>query len=217
MLVERGRFQSIRELGRRLATIKEFAYDLVVVGANQLEVSRAIESKILELGARPIFKNYHGFPESVCISVNEVLIHGIPSKDSFFKPDDLVKIDLGFEYQGLCADSAFSKLLGSSELDRRLIKTAFFSLKAGVSIIKDGVRLDRVEREIGRRIRAAGFYTTSSFSGHGIGLKLHEEPAIFNDNFYPSQAKIRLREGMLLCIEPMLLQTNQGVRTLKDG
>lgn len=215
-IVKENEIKLVIQLGKYLAKIKEYAYDLIDVGSNALEVARLIEAKISEYG-KPTFKNYQGFPEAVCISVNQVLIHGIPKAEIIFKEGDLVKVDLGLTYAGFCGDTAFSKSLGENRLNKMLIKTAFNSLKAGLKKILPGVRVSKVEREIGRSIKKANFFTTNLYSGHGIGVKLHEDPAIFNDNFYPQQKKIFFKEGQLICIEPMILQTNRGTKVLADG
>lgn len=206
-----------RLLSQKLKAVKDLAFNEVVVGANAWDLARKVENKIKELGAYPCFKGYQGFPEAICVSVNEVMIHGIPTKHTVFQKGDLVKVDIGIAYKGLHGDTAFSKSLGDSLENDHLIECAQKACWAGIKTLRDGVSVAEVEQAIFRVISAYGFVTTKQYSGHGIGKKLHEDPAIFNVHFVKEQKHWILREGMVVCIEPMLLQEDEKIELLSDG
>lgn len=206
-----------RVLGQKLKRVKELAFQEVVVGARAWDLTKKVEAKIKELGATPCFKGYQGFPEAVCVSVNEVMIHGVPNKHTTFQAGDLVKVDIGIAYKGLHGDTAFSKSLGTSQENESLIECAKKACWAGIKTLRDGVSVAEVEEAIFKVIKTYGFLTTKLYSGHGIGKKLHEEPAIFNIPFLKQQKHWILRKGMVVCIEPMLLQGDESLELLSDG
>ncbi|WP_029512827.1 type I methionyl aminopeptidase [Mycoplasmopsis iners] len=198
-----------------LAEVKAILWDFIRPGVSLKELDSIAFNEIVKRGAQPAFKGLYGFPATACISVNEELIHGIPSEYKL-KEGDLVSIDLGCKYQGYNSDSAFTKGVGKiATQDQKLIDVAIEAFNAGLNAIKPGARVGDVSYAIGQVIRKHNLYTPNNFCGHGIGLALHEEPNIFNDG-HPKTGPL-LRDGMVICIEPMILQKNAKTKTKKDG
>ncbi|MXR13486.1 type I methionyl aminopeptidase [Mycoplasma flocculare] len=200
--------------GKILAEVKARVYDFVRPGISLKEVDRIAFQEIKKKNAKPAFLNYHGFPATICTSVNEVLIHGIPS-DYILQHNDLVSIDLGLSYNGFFVDSAFSKSLGENSENQKLINCAKQAFFAGFNAIKPGATTGDIGFAIANVIKSYGFFTPLEFSGHGIGKQLHENPNIYN--FGKPKKGIRLKNNMVICIEPMILQTSAKVEILKDG
>lgn len=194
---------NIKIAGQKLAIVKQLAYDLLVENANLAEVDKQIHQKILELGAKPAFLNYQGFPCVSCISVNEELIHGIPRK-YLLKKGDLVSFDVGLVYKNMYVDSAFSKSIGKNLENEKLIAIAKNAFYEGLKFCSPKFRIGDIEHAIGFYIQKKGMFTTMNYCGHGIGKKLHEEPYIFNSGLPNTKEKIV--NGMVFCIEPMILQ-----------
>ncbi|WP_406617490.1 type I methionyl aminopeptidase [Mycoplasmopsis adleri] len=197
-----------------LAEVKEVLYDFVRPGVSLKELDSIAFNEIVKRGAKPAFKGLYGFPATACISVNEELIHGIPS-DYVIKDGDIVKVDLGCNYQGYQSDSAFTKGVGNiSEDDKKIIRVAKEAFEAGLKAIKPGARVGDVSYAIGRVIEQNNLYTPSEYCGHGIGKAVHEDPNVFNDGF-PNTGPL-LRDNMVICIEPMILQGSAKVRLKKN-
>lgn len=166
----------------------------------------------------PSFLNYHGFPATICASVNDTLIHGIPT-NYLLKLGDLLSIDLGVCYQGYHADAAFSVIVGGSsynENGQKLINTANEALVAAIKKIKPGVLLSEISLTIYKIITNAGFFTTKEYAGHGVGRHLHEEPLILN-YLEPNIADISLQENMVIAIEPMIIEKTSKTFIVSDG
>ena len=167
-----------------------------------MELNDICEKIILEHGGLPACKGYEGFPTAVCASVNEVVIHGIPSKKQVLKNGDVVKIDIVASYKGYHGDSAYTYIVGEVSKDvEKLLKVTEEALYAGISKVKDGAHLGDVSAAIGDYIKPYGYGILENYTGHGIGREMHEEPAIFNYGT-PGSGPV-LKEGMVLCIEPM--------------
>ncbi|MEE3928343.1 type I methionyl aminopeptidase [Mycoplasmopsis ciconiae] len=197
-----------------LAEVKQVVYDFVRPGVSLKEVDQLAFNEIIARGAKPAFLGLYGFPATACISVNEQLIHGIPS-DYIIKDGDLVKVDLGCDYLGYKSDSAFTKAVGKvSNTDLKLIKVAQDSFYAGLNAIKKGATIGDISYAIGECIKKNGFYTPEEFCGHGIGRDLHEDPNVPNSG--KKGTGMTLRDGMVICIEPMITQCKR-IKTLKDG
>ncbi|OAB48649.1 type I methionyl aminopeptidase [Mycoplasmopsis gallinarum] len=198
-----------------LAEVKQILWDFIRPGVSLKELDSIAFNEIVKRGAKPAFKGLYGFPATACISVNEELIHGIPSEYKL-KNGDLVSVDLGCIYEGFNSDSAFTKGVGTiADEDQKLIDVAKKSFEAGLAAIKPGARIGDISYAIGKVIKENNLYTPSEFCGHGIGRNLHEEPNVFNDG-KPHTGPL-LRDGMVICIEPMIMQKNSRVRTKKDG
>lgn len=205
----------LREAGRIVALCHEAMKENVKPGVSTLELSKICEDIISKNGATPSFKGYGGFPESICASVNEVVVHGIPSKKQILKEGDIIAIDIGACYKGYHGDSAWSYAVGKiTDKDQLLMKVTHDALYAGLNVIKEGVHLGDVESAIGNYISQYGFGIVEQFTGHGVGRDLHEDPAIFN--FGTAGTGPVLKEGMVLAIEPMVNAGTKNVRILKD-
>ncbi|TCG10858.1 type I methionyl aminopeptidase [Mycoplasma todarodis] len=198
-----------------LAEVKQELKTLVRPGATGLELDTYAEKRIRELGGTPSFKGYMGFQHTLCISLNEDLIHGIPNNIKF-KDGDIVKIDMGAVYKGYHSDSAFTIGLGTiSKQDKKVIDVAEQSFYKGIDAIKPGARIGDIGHAIGSFVDSKGLYVPDDFTGHGIGSSLHEEPYIPNYG-NPGTGPL-LRDGMVICIEPMIMQDTEEVVILEDG
>ncbi|WP_438341291.1 type I methionyl aminopeptidase [Mycoplasma sp. 3341] len=198
-----------------LAEVKYLVYDFIRPGVSLKEIDSIAFKEIIARKAKPAFLGQYGFPNTCCISVNEELIHGIPS-DRVLQEGDLVKVDMGVIWNGMYSDSAFTKYVGSnpSEEDKKLIKVAKDAFYAGFNEVKVGNRIGDISAAIYRVIKANGMFTPEEFSGHGIGTELHEDPFVPNIGLKGTGPLIR--NGMAICIEPMILQGSANVKTLKD-
>ena len=205
----------LKEAGKIVALCHEEMKKHVKPGVSTWELSEICEKIILENNATPSFKGYGGFPAAVCASVNEVVVHGIPSKKQILKEGDIIALDIGACYKGYHGDSAWSYAVGKiSSKDEQLMKVTHDALFAGLSVIKEGVHLGDVESTIGQYISQYGFGIVEQFTGHGVGRDLHEDPAIFNFGT-PGTGPI-LKEGMVLAIEPMVNAGTKNVKILPD-
>ncbi|MBG0730808.1 type I methionyl aminopeptidase [Mycoplasma sp. 'Moose RK'] len=200
--------------GKLLAEVKQKVYDFVRPGVSLKELDAIAFREINAKNAQPAFLNYHGFPATICTSVNQTLIHGIPS-DYVLQKDDLVSIDLGLSYNGFFADTAFSKSLGENSENEKLISCAKEAFFAGFNAIKPGATTGDIGFAIEKVVKSYGFYTPREFCGHGIGRKLHEDPNIFNTG--KPRKGLKLANNMVICIEPMILQTSPEIKILKDN
>ena len=198
-----------------LASIKKIVKDAIRPGVSLKDLDSIAYNETVKRGAQPAFLGYQGFTGTICASVNEELIHGIPS-DRILKDGDLVSIDMGVKYQGYYSDSAFTVSVGKSTSENdMLIEVAEKAFAKGLDAIKPGATVGDVAFAIGQYIKKKGFYTTDQFSGHGIGSQLHEDPYVPNDG-HPNTGPV-LRDNMVICIEPMILQKSKKIKILKDG
>ena len=192
------------------------ARDMVRPGVSTKEIDTAIRHYIEKCGATPAFLGYGGFPASACISINDEVIHGIPSKDRILQEGDIVKIDTGATYQGYVGDSARTIPVGRvSEEAQRLIQVTRDSFFAGIEALKAGNRLGDVGSAIDTLVRNNGFSTVKRYVGHGIGTDMHESPDV--PNFGTPGRGIRLSQGMTLAIEPMVNVGTCEVKEMPDG
>ncbi len=206
----------LKEGGKILSNLLKEIEKLIIPGISTLELDKFAYEYILSYGAKPSFLNYNGFPASLCISINEVLIHGIPKKDLFIKDKDIVSIDAGVYYKGFHTDAARTFIVG--ELDKQIVKlveTTEKSFFEGIKHAKVGNRLSDISSAIEKTVTKAGFYVVREYVGHGIGRRLHEEPSIPNYG-KPGTGPI-LKAGMVFAIEPMVLQKSPRVATKADG
>lgn len=195
----------IRESGRILARVLKQIKQFIVPGITTKAVDQMAEELIKREGARPAFKGYRGFPASLCISLNEQVVHGIPS-DRKIAEGDLVSIDAGVDLEGFFTDAAFSMVVGrGKEVAHRLVMVTEESLFAGIKQVRSGQRIGDISFAIQKTIERAGFSVVRDFVGHGVGRALHEEPQI--PNFGKKHRGPVLEEGMVLAIEPM---ANEG-------
>lgn len=208
--------QLIKEASHIVALCLETLKGRIKPGMTTMELNDICEKIILENGCLPACKGYEGFPTAVCASINEVVIHGIPSNKQRLKNGDVVKIDLVASYKGYHGDSAYTYIVGEVSKDvEKFLEVTQGALYAGISKVKAGAHLGDVEAAIGDYIKPYGYGILENYTGHGIGREMHEEPAIFNYGI-PGSGPI-LKEGMVLCIEPMVCMGTNKVRVLKDG
>jgi methionyl aminopeptidase len=201
--------------GRIVARVLDEMRSLVSPGARTGDLDAFAERRTRELGAKPAFKGYRGYPASVCISVNEEVIHGIPS-DRVLCEGDLVSLDFGVLYDGFYGDAARSYPVGRvTPLAERLIAAAEASFHSGLEALVEGGRVSDISHAVQRRVEADGFSVIRSFVGHGIGHALHEEPQV--PNFGLPGRGPRLRRGLVLAIEPMIAAGDWDVEILDDG
>ena len=171
---------------------------------------------ILSKNAKPAFLGYQGFPAGICASVNEVVVHGIPSKKQILKAGDIIGVDVGVEYDGYFADAAKTFGVGNiSEAAKRLIEVTLEALRRGIAEAKEGNCIGDISWAVQSHAEANGFSVVRTFVGHGIGKKLHEDPEI--PNFGEPHKGMRLENGMALAIEPMVNAGLKEVKILKDG
>ena len=206
----------MRKAGAIVAQILEEMAQMAKPGISTGELDRFAESRIKDLGAKPAFKGYNGFPGCVCISVNEEVVHGIPSPKRKLKDGDIVGLDFGVIYDGWYGDSARTVGVGKiSPAAQKLIDTTRESLRLGIEQCVAGNRLFDIGFAIQGHVEKEGYSVVREFVGHGIGRALHEEPQV--PNYGPKGKGIPLKVGMVLAIEPMINAGGQAVRVLDDG
>ena len=214
--------KSLREINlmkkssRIVGTVLKEINDLIKPGMSTKDLDDFAEKRIREMGAVPSFKGYHGFPGSICSSINNEVVHGIPNKNKIIKNGDLVKIDTGAYLDGFHGDSCISICVGEvSDIAKKLCEVAHQSLFAGLSKIKSGNTLLDVAGAIEDVVKVNGFSIVEDYTGHGVGRNLHEEPSVFNfrTNELPN---VVLREGMTLAVEPIVNQGSKYCKTLND-
>ena len=206
----------MKDAGRITGEALLVARDAVRPGVSTYEIDLAIRRYIEKCGATPTFLGYGGFPASACISINDEVIHGIPSKSRILREGDIVKIDTGATYHGYVGDSARTIPVGHvSEEAKRLMPVTRDSFWAGVEMLRPGNRLGDIGHAIDSLVVANGFSTVRRYVGHGIGTDMHESPDV--PNFGTPGRGIRLCAGMTLAIEPMVNVGSFEVRELPDG
>ena len=202
--------------GRITAEALEVARELVRPGISTKEIDTQIRRHIEKSGATPSFLGYGGFPGSACISVNEQVIHGIPSAKVILKEGDIVKIDVGARYRGYNGDSARTFPVGKvSDEALRLISVTEKSFYEAMKVARPGNRVGDLGFAVENFVISNGFSVVRDYVGHGVGKDLHEEPEI--PNFGRAGRGVRLYPGMTLAIEPMVNAGSHDVRVLKDG
>jgi methionyl aminopeptidase len=189
--------------------------DAVAPGVSTGELDAIAEKVIRDAGAVPSFKGYHGFPASICASVNEQVVHGIPNRTALGS-GDIVSLDMGVKLNGYYGDSAVTVAVGTvDENVKKLLRVTREALDQGIAQVKVGGRISDIGHAIQAHVEANGFSVVREFVGHGIGASLHEEPQIANYG-EPGRGP-RLAEGMTLAIEPMVNMGKAGVKVLADG
>ena len=206
----------MRDAGRVVRAVLDEVAAAAVAGVSTAGLDRLAEARTRELGAVPAFKGYLGYPASVCISVNDEVVHGIPSESRILRDGDLVGLDFGAILGGFHADAAETVLVGRGSPEaERLVAATRQALAAGVAAARPGGRLGDIGAAVQRSAEASGFSVVREFVGHGIGRKLHEPPQV--PNFGEPGTGAWMRPGLVLAIEPMVNAGLPGVRTLEDG
>ncbi len=208
--------ETMRVASKIVATVLKEISEMTEAGMTTADLDDHAEKRIRELGATPSFKGYHGFPASICASVNNEVVHGIPRKRKVIKAGDVVKVDTGAFYEGFHGDSCITIAVGQIKPGaERLIKAAETALYAGIEQVKAGNTLIDIAGAIEDSIKADKFSVVEDFTGHGVGRNLHEEPAVFN--YRTTRApNVTLKPGMTLAIEPILNEGSKHTRTLSD-
>jgi len=214
--------EKIKESGRRLAVVMDGIKKSIKVGISTLALDKIAEENILRLGGIPAFKNYGGesgkpYPASICASLNDEIVHGIPAEDVILSEGDVVKIDIGMKFGGMFSDMARTFAVGKiSNIAKKLKETAEKSFWEGVSKIKNGAMLSDYSRTVQRYVEYNDFSVVRDLAGHGIGKELHEDPQI--PNYYDGNYRdLKLKTGMVLALEPMINEGSYYSVVREDG
>lgn len=203
------------EAGKILATVLKEVEKMVKPGITTIELDRAAEALILSYEAKPAFKGYDGFPYSLCASINEDIVHGFPS-ERILKEGDIVGLDLGVLYKGYNSDMAITVAIGNVSFEaKRLIMVTKKALKRGIKKVRPGNTVGDIGNTIQRYIEDQGLGVIRDLCGHGIGKKVHEDPRI--PNFGERHKGEVLKEGMVICLEPMVSMGDWHLKGSKDG
>ncbi len=207
---------AMKAAGKISARALKLAGEAVEPGVSTMEIDRLVRRYIEEQGATPSFLGYGGFPASACISVNNVVIHGIPQKGHLLKEGDIVSIDIGAYYEGFHGDNAWTFACGDvSKEAQALMDATRESLFEGIQAAQPGNRIGDIGSAVQRYVEARGYSVVRDFVGHGVGAKLHEDPSV--PNYGTPGRGVRLLPGMTIAIEPMVNAGVYTVETLTDG
>jgi methionyl aminopeptidase len=206
----------MREAAKIVATVLKEISQMVQPGMTTADLDAYAEKRIRQMGATPSFKGYHGFPGSICSSINNEVVHGIPSAKKVIRAGDVLKVDTGAYYQGFHGDSCITIPVGEVTPEAaRLIRVAEEALYKGIEQVKAGNYLLDLAGAIEDCVKANGFTVVEDFTGHGVGRNLHEEPSVFNFRTR-EMPNVKLRAGMTLAIEPILNAGSRHTRILSD-
>ena len=208
--------EKMRRSGHIVRQVLDDLRKLVAPGVTTMDLEKVAAAKIKELGAKPAFKGYYGYPCVLCTSVNEEIVHGIPSSKRVLKAGDIVSIDCGVVLDGYYGDAAITVAVGDSVSPERkkLMEVTEQSLYKAIEQVKLGNTISDIGGAVQEFVEANGFSVVREFVGHGIGTKLHEEPQV--PNFRSRGGETRLREGMVLAIEPMVNSGGPEAKVLDD-
>ena len=207
----------MRQASRIVATVLKEIMALVEPGQTTADLDAHAEQRIRDMGAVPSFKGYQGFPASICASINNEVVHGIPSRKRVIQDGDLLKVDTGACFEGFHGDSCVTIAVGStSDAVQRLSRVAQEALMRGLAQVRAGNTLLDIAGAVQDHVESHGYAVVEDYTGHGVGRNLHEEPSVFNyrTNQLPN---VRLRSGMTLAVEPILNAGGKACRTLRDG
>jgi methionyl aminopeptidase len=199
-----------------VARTHELLSEAIEVGVTTYELDQLAKNYIESQGGKPSFLNYHGYPASICASLNDRVVHGIPSKKEVIQDGDLVSIDIGVYYKGYHGDAARSYAVGNADEEvKRLIRVTKESFFEGMKYAKPGCHLHQISAAIQTHVEQNGYSVVRDLVGHGIGKELHEDPQI--PNYKPVGRGPKLKPGMTLAIEPMVNEGRYDVRVLADN
>ncbi len=206
----------MRQAAKIVATVLKEISDRVEPGMTTADLDAYAEKRIREMGATPSFKGYHGFPGSICSSINNEIVHGIPSPKKVIRAGDVLKVDTGAYYQGFHGDSCITIPVGQVTPEAaKLIRVAEETLYKGIEQVKEGAYLLDIAGAIEDHVKSNGFSVVEDFTGHGVGRNLHEEPSVFNFRTR-EMPNVKLRAGMTLAIEPIVNAGTKFSRVLSD-
>jgi methionyl aminopeptidase len=207
--------EKLRRVNQLVARILAELRQVVVPGITTTDIDELAERRVREAGAEPAFKGYHGYPATVCASVNEQVVHGIPSNRPLVA-GDIVSIDMGAKLDGFFGDCAVTVPVGTvSPQATELLRVTEEALFRGIDAVRPGARVSDIGAAVQQHVEAQGFSVVREFVGHGIGTALHEEPQVAN--YGPAGHGPRLSEGMVIAIEPMVNAGKPAVKVLSDG
>ena len=211
----KAEIEKLRQVNQLVGRVLTELRQMVVPGVTTEEIDGVAETLVREAGAEPAFKGYHGFPATVCASVNEQVVHGIPSARQLVE-GDVLSLDMGAKLDGFFGDCAVTVPVGRVSTETaRLLRVTETALFHGIEAVKPGARVSDIGAAVQAHVEAHGFSVVREFVGHGIGTSLHEEPQIAN--YGPADRGPRLAEGMALAIEPMVNAGDAAVKVLSDG
>jgi methionyl aminopeptidase len=207
--------EKLRRVNQLVARILAELRRTVAPGVTTHDIDALAERRVREAGAEPAFKGYHGYPATVCASVNEQVVHGIPSSRALVE-GDILSIDMGAKLDGFYGDCAVTVPVGSiSPAAASLLKVTEEALFRGIAVVKPGARVSDIGAAVQGHVESQGYSVVREFVGHGIGTALHEEPQVAN--YGPGGSGPRLSEGMVIAIEPMVNAGKAAVKVLSDG
>ncbi|PZD74259.1 Methionine aminopeptidase 1 [Acaryochloris thomasi RCC1774] len=206
----------MRQASKIVATVLKEIGELTEPGMTTADLDAHAEKRIREMDAQPSFKGYQGFPASICSSINNEVVHGIPNKKKVIREGDVLKVDTGAYFEGFHGDSCITIAVGEVTPDAaKLIKVAEEALFKGIEQVKEGNYLMDLAGAIQDHVEANGFAIVEEFTGHGVGRNLHEEPSVFN--FRTREMRnVKLRAGMTIAIEPIVNEGSKRTRILRD-
>lgn len=205
----------LRQAGKIVAMTHEHLKPYIKAGISTKELDEMAEKFIRSQGATPSFKGYGGFPGSICASINDVLVHGIPNAAHILKEGDIISVDIGANYKGYHGDSAWTYAVGEvSEEAKELMKVTEESLYRGLEQVKPGNRISDISNAIQTFVEAHGYGVPRDYTGHGVGTNLHEDPIV--PNFGIAGRGPKIVSGMVIAVEPMVTLGDYHTRTLLD-
>jgi methionyl aminopeptidase len=206
----------MQQANRIVAGVLSLLQKNMKAGLTTMQMDKWAEEYCRDHGAEPAFKGYRGFPGSLCISINEQVVHGIPSTKVKVREGDIVSVDFGTRYKGFYGDSAVTIPVGRiSEENEKLLAVTREALERGINQVRVGNRISDISRAVQEHAEKYGFSVVRQFVGHGIGTSLHEGPEV--PNYVQNQASPRVLDGMVVAIEPMVNAGTHKVKVLKDG
>lgn len=208
--------KSMRQSGRMLAHVLHFLEAKVKPGASAKQLADMAAEEVKKIGGKPAFLGYQGFADVLCVSLNNEVVHGIPTSEKIINDGDIVSMDFGVNYRGMITDSAISVIAGQAKpADKQLVKATEESLMAGIDAVKDGCRVGDIGAAIEAVLGKHDYGIVRDLVGHGVGHALHEEPNI--PNYGLKGQGPALKEGMTIAIEPMATLGGEQVYTANDG
>ncbi len=205
----------MKKAGDILATVFDVLEPLCIPGTTTKHLSEVAEKVIRDAGAIPAEKGYYGYPAAICASINDVVVHGIPSSVKL-KSGDIISLDIVVQYQGYMADACRTYMVGEvSPMAQKLVEVTKECFFEAMKVVKPGARVGDISHAIQAHAEKNGFSVTHDYTGHGLGRDMHEDPTI--PNFGIPNTGMVLREGMTIAVEPIILQGRKETRVLKDG
>ncbi len=207
----------MRVSGKMLATVLIFLKNNLSAGMSTKDISLLAELELKKIGGLPAFLNYQGFPDVICISVNNEIVHGIPKKDKIIENGDIISLDFGVNYQGMITDGAISVILGEpiKESHKNLVENTLKSLEAGIGVLKNGVRVGDISNAVEGVLNKFNYGIVKDLVGHGVGHYLHEDPNI--PNYGLKNTGPILQKNMTIAIEPMATLGTDKIKFSDDG